>query len=116
MQVERRKFPRLVADVVVEYSVIAKEPEKETSVTKNISAGGICLIVYEDIEINSILSLKILLPVSKSPLQAKGKVIWKSEFSIDSEQRERYDLGIEFVEIKELDRQKIFQYVFSFLH
>ena len=58
-ETERRRFPRLDASVGIEYSILGKAPLKETAFTKNISAGGICLIVYEKIEVNTILSLRI---------------------------------------------------------
>ena len=110
---ERRKFPRLNAVVNVEYSIIGEGPLKYTESTKNIGAGGICLIVYEEIKINTLLSLKFFLPDSNEPIQAKGRVVWKGEFSISSDQIRRYDLGIEFVEIGEEDRERISKYVFT---
>ena len=114
--VERRRFPRLNVSVDIEYSILKKESlHGNESITKNISAGGICLIVYEDVKVGSLLDLKINISEINYSINVKGKVIWSSSFSIGSDQRDRYDLGIEFTDINETDRQKISQYVFKLL-
>jgi len=110
---DKRNFPRLVASVGVEYTLLKDASDKKKTYTKNISAGGICLIVYEKIEPGSILAWKLRLPDVKRAIEAQGKVVWMSHFIIGSDQRDRYDLGIEFTEIAESARQKIFQYVFK---
>jgi c-di-GMP-binding flagellar brake protein YcgR len=109
---ERRKFVRLSASVIVDYKVIDTQSVKTTQ-TKNISAGGICIIVYEEIEPETILDLKIYLPDDSSPIQAKGRVVWKKEFTFSSDPRARFDIGIEFLEIESFDRERISRYVFS---
>ncbi|MCM8773708.1 MAG: PilZ domain-containing protein [Candidatus Omnitrophica bacterium] len=112
---ERRKSARLITSGDVEYSVIGKLDIKELANTKNISAGGVCITVNERIEKGTILFLKINLPEKDTPIEAKGKVMWCAEFISSALIEPRYDLGIEFVEIKEVDRQAIFQYVFDHL-
>lgn len=109
---ERRQFPRLVTTVDIGYSILDKKQTEEKTVAKNIGAGGICLIVYEKIAIGTLLDLRLHLGDINSTVKAKGKVIWSSYFTVGSDERERYDLGIEFTEIAESDRQKISQYVF----
>jgi len=110
---ERRKFVRLNASVEVYYTLVGEESEKqEQTVTKDISAGGICLIVYEPIKIGNILSLRIYLPDNEPFILTKGKVVWTKSFNIAGE-KERYDVGIEFVSIGEADRKRVDKYVFS---
>jgi len=115
LSTEKRKFPRLRIDTNVEYSIVGKESLQNVNSTKNISAGGICIIVYENIEIAAVLSLKIYLPANNIPIHTKGRVAWKSEFKIGSDSKSCYDVGIEFLDINEDDRRKIFQYVFKAL-
>jgi c-di-GMP-binding flagellar brake protein YcgR len=110
---DKRNFPRLSASVEVGYTLLKDAADKKTTYTKNISAGGICLIVYEKIEPGSILALKLQLPDVQKTIEVQGKVVWTSHFTIDSDQRDRYDLGIEFNEIDESLRQRISQYVFK---
>ncbi len=108
---ERRKFPRLSLSADVKYSLIKLNSSQEAVSTKNISAVGICIVVYEDLRIGSILTLNIYLPDSDAPLSAKGRVIWKSEFKVGFGSKPRFDVGVEFLELDEKDKERIFQYV-----
>ena len=114
--IERRKFPRLSLSVDVEYSVIGRDLgfQTETS-TKNISVGGICIIAYEKVEIGDILSLVIKLPEGERPIHAEGRVVWKSDFVLSEDKMSRWDVGIEFTDIKDDDRQKLSGYIFSLI-
>ena len=115
--IEKRKYPRLNTSVDINYNVTGKVPrQQQKSVTKNISAGGICLIVYEDIEVGAILNLKFNLGGTEDIIEAKGVVVWRSSFSILQDKRMRYDVGIEFIDIPENDRQKISEYVLRLVH
>ncbi len=112
--VESRRFPRLDIPVDIEYGIFKKESSQEgKAVTKNISAGGICLIVYEKIEIDTILDIRSNLKDINYIIKARGKVVWNSYFTTMSDNIAHYDLGIEFVEIKDEDRQKLSQYVLN---
>jgi len=114
VNVERRRFPRLDTSVDIEYGIFKKESLQEgKAVTKNISAGGICLIVYEKIEIGTILDIRSNLKDINYIIKARGKIVWSSNFTVMPGNIARYDLGIEFVEIKEDDRQKLSQYVLN---
>ena len=113
---ERRKFVRLNIDVEVKWEKISGAPLDNINVTKNISGGGICLIVYEELRVGEELSLEIKLP-TKELIAAKGKVLWISEFQIISEEcKKRYDTGIEFLDICNEDREKIEKFVFALHH
>ena len=109
---EKRKFSRLNLSVLVDYKIVHKD-SSESGNTKNISAGGICLIVYEDIEIGSQLKLNIYLPEQDFPLLAEGRVVWKDDFIVGDDNRIRFEVGIEFIKIDERDRQVIANYVFG---
>ena len=110
---ERRKFARLNINVQVNYNIITEQSAKNTTETKNIAAGGICLLVYSPIKEGNIVSLDIFLPDNSSVIHAKGKVVWVKIFTIANEKNVRYDAGIEFTEIVDGDRKKIDEYVFK---
>ncbi len=113
---ERRKFPRLNLSVDVEYSVIGKEQySKSEGVTKNISSGGICVIVYEKIDIGDILSLIINLPAGERPIQTEGRVVWIGDFILSEDKRSSWDAGVEFTGISEDDSQRLSKYVFKLI-
>jgi len=108
---ERRRFPRLPG-ASVEYSILEENTPIKTTFTENISPVGVRLLVDEEIKINALLSLKIYLPGSKDAIEAKGRIVWTRLSSFLSRgKRKHYDLGMEFVEIDESDREKIWQYV-----
>lgn len=113
MYVERRRCPRHYA-VVADYKLADSELMKVGQV-KDVSAVGICLILYDEVKTGTELELKIYLPDTNSSVSAKGKIVWIKEIKISSELKTRYDAGIEFLEIDESDRQKISQYVSSVL-
>ncbi|HDZ76489.1 MAG TPA: PilZ domain-containing protein [Candidatus Omnitrophica bacterium] len=115
-QVEKRKFPRLFASVIIDYSIINTDfPGSIKGEIKNISAGGICMVFYEDISEGAELMMKFYLPDNSSPVIAKSKVVWKEKFEISGDSIKRFNAGIEFTEIKDSDREKISKYIFKAL-
>jgi c-di-GMP-binding flagellar brake protein YcgR len=113
---ERRKFPRLNLAVDINYSLLQKESSLKVGVqSKNISAGGICLIVYEKVKIGDSLALVINLPDGERPIQVNGIVKWIGEAILIADKKNSWDVGIEFIGIKEEDREKLSKNVFRFL-
>ena len=112
---ERRRFPRLPLKVNVKYDVLKGLPlrAKETQ-SKNISIGGICLVVPEKINIGTLLRLKLSLKGETSYITVKGKVVWVEEFSVDStSDYKAYDCGIEFVDISPQEQESISRYLIT---
>jgi c-di-GMP-binding flagellar brake protein YcgR len=116
---ERRRFVRLDMNVVVKWEKITEDSNQivgDTDITKNISVGGICLIAYERLEVGDKLRLEIELPTKKT-VSAKGRVVWINEFEVIGRGLEkRYDVGVEFIDIRDEDREEINKFVFTFLH
>lgn len=115
---ERRRFPRFDMNVNVKWDKIADVPESNVSdvdVTKNISSGGICLIVYERLAEGDRLNMEIELPTRKI-IRAAGKVVWIHEFELIGKSSEkRYDVGVEFLDLKDEEREEIKNFLFSFI-
>jgi c-di-GMP-binding flagellar brake protein YcgR len=111
---ERRRFVRLNSAVDIQYNLLEKEPaERLKTKSRNISAGGICIIASEKLEIDDILVISITVPGETLPVVTKGRVAWIKPFEIGKE-GQHFDVGIEFIEISPEDRKKIEQYVFTF--
>lgn len=111
---ERRRFFRLnlLADLTFTRSSISEE--EKVSLTKNISKGGICFIVYEQMSVGEILDLNVYLPDKNKPINVTGRVNWVKEFSIgDPVKGKRFDVGIEFLRISEQDKEEIERYIFK---
>jgi len=114
---EKRRLPRLNAAVAVRWEKAA--PKKrwglrtDPEATKNISAGGICLVVHEDVEVGDRLDLDIELPGARV-IHAAGRVIWTApvQEGADKERKGR-NVGIEFLEITKEDREEIQRFVWT---
>lgn len=112
---ERRRFPRIEAELLVRYKVLKTSDQKQEATTKNLSAGGICLVSRERFKPGTVLALDIQFPKSDKPLLAGGKVIWsdKSRLGPSPAGHQRFDNGVEFVEISAGDRQRIIEHINS---
>ena len=108
---DRRRFSRLRA-CIVEYTLIGKALPQEICFSENISAGGICIFIADDLDVDTLLALKIFLLYSEDPLKATGRIAWRKESSFMGKRGvENYDIGIEFTEIDEEDRKSIAAYI-----
>ena len=116
---ERRKFFRLNTDVDITYAKHDVSEKEKVTIAKNISKGGICLVVHEEVKKSDLLDLKIYLPKTETPISTLGKVVWVNELLFGGfggvPQRKRYDAGIEFVKIADEDVNKIGKYIFTII-
>lgn len=97
---DKRNHPRVAASMKVTYSLqegAAKDNIALLNRTKNISTGGLCLIVYERLSKGTGLYLDIVLS-DDYVLKIKGEVAWQTSFKED-DSRVRYETGIRFVDM-----------------
>jgi len=106
---EKREFPRLSFNVELKYKALnSPSPNPQKAVHKNISAGGLCIMILEEVKIGTLLNLEIFLPNEDRPIIAKGKVVWVEELTISStENYVSYDCGVEFVDMSPQDIESI---------
>lgn len=109
---ERRKYARLQANVEVKYTVIGK-PGAVNAFSKNISAGGLCILAEEQLVVDTPLQLEIRIPDLQNPIVALGRVVWqqKAHAAAAEKSRQRFDTGIEFTGISDFDRFNINRFV-----
>ena len=114
----KREFVRLKLNVRVDWKKIIETSDavgKFPDTTRDISAGGLCLNMNEELTIGDRLQIRMELP-SKKIIDAQGKVVWVSEFGIDSRgEKKTYDTGIEFTAIRDEDREEINKFVLTSL-
>lgn len=72
---ERRRFVRLDTRIEASYSVLSKGRAARV-VTKNVSAGGICLFLEEEIAPGTRLQVDLTLPDRKKPVRFTAEVAW----------------------------------------
>ncbi len=105
----RRILPR--KDVAIACRVAIGNDQHQSYITKNISAGGLCILVKQQLKVDTIISLEINIPDNKPSIVAKGRVAWTHKFEFGTKDGDRYGLGVEFTEIANNDRQRIFDYI-----
>jgi c-di-GMP-binding flagellar brake protein YcgR len=112
---EKRKFPRLPLNVNVKCEVLNVSTLRAEEIrAKNISAGGICLVVPEKVNIDTLLKLKLSLSGEAMFIIVKGKVVWVEEFSVThTSDYKAYDCGIEFVDVGPQDQKNISRYLIA---
>lgn len=107
---ERRKYIRLKAYHLAKYRCLSN-PEKPavTASIKDIGGGGVCLRVEEQIPVSSILQIYINFPQMPQAIPCLAKVVWAKKLG----KTNRYELGIQFLEIEDIFRQTIIKRIGS---
>ncbi len=103
----KRKFPRANYRCLLRVKRENREEAIETH-TENIGVGGICVIIKTEFDLFSKVSLEIILDQDKDPIFCEGKIVWvvKKRPVVDSGEYE-YDIGIEFLNMSDMDNHKI---------
>lgn len=112
---ERRKFPRVQYPCEIK---VYKKPGGEVflTYTENISCGGLCTSVPIELGVDSVVALEIDLKDKKPNVNCSGTVVWCfKRLHPGDGSSEVFDLGIEFIDIKEEDRARIKKIVDSHL-
>jgi len=110
---ENRAHPRLEAYHLAKYRLISEpaQGQKVMASIKNISGGGVCLSVNEDLPIQALMELDILFLGMEEPITCKVKIVWKKYLK----SVKKYLLGTQFIEIDEDLRAQIIQRTVSVL-
>jgi c-di-GMP-binding flagellar brake protein YcgR len=109
--INRRKFPRANYKCLI--TIKRRLTSKVISTqTENIGAGGICVIIKDDLGLFQGVDLELFLDDSKPPIKCGGTVVWVVK---KSEPRQKgaymYDTGIEFIDVRPEDRERITEVV-----
>ena len=109
--INRRRFPRANYKCLI---TIKKRLTSKTiaTQTENIGAGGICVIIKEDLGLFQGVDVELNLEDSRPPIKCGGTVVWVVK---KNEPRQKgthlYDTGIEFIDIRPEDRERISEVV-----
>ena len=108
---ERRKFARLKTSVDVKYTVIGNPGEIEVF-SKDISAGGLCIVVCEELVSDTPLQLEIIVPDIKDPIRALARIVWQRKGKDqDTEGKTLFETGVEFTGLSDFDRFNLNRYI-----
>lgn len=105
--IDKRRFPRVhfQCHVVVRRK---DHPESFSTQTENIGAGGLCAILDKGLELFTEVVVEVTLPDSPDLLVNDGKVVWVVK---EAGSQNRFDTGIEFVELPAEQKTRIEQIV-----
>lgn len=105
---ERRQFVRVNMTMSVQYRGIRQASDSIiNTISRDISTGGIRLLVNEFISVFTRLVLEIAVPSTPKPVKAVSKVAWIQKRPYG----EQYEVGVEFMDMPEEDRRDIFDFV-----
>lgn len=103
--INKRRFPRVnyKCIIFIKKSFIPKHIKTRT---ENIGVGGICVILKQKLKTFGEIKLTLMLENSLSPVECNGIVVWKIKRVLPTK-KVFYDTGIEFTNLKEIDRTRI---------
>jgi len=111
----RRKYPR--ADLEVDVKLRAGREQKEIQVrTRNISAGGVCVMLAEMLPVGTQLRMVLELPDTGSALDAVGEVVWSlRQHKLLKRKTDVFETGIKFVDLDNRDRDRLIRIAQNYL-
>jgi len=105
--INKRKFPRANYKCLI---TIRKRLNSKTlsTHTENIGAGGICVVVSEDLGLFQGVDLELYIDDGKPQIKCGGTVVWVVKRT-DPKRKSvyQYDTGIEFIDIRPEDGERI---------
>ncbi len=109
--IERRKYSRVKTHVPVRYRTLRGNAGGlgSSSLTKNLSEGGIRFRTSEFISMACRLILELDIPMFTKPVKAITKVAWIKKSPSGNE----YEIGNQFLEMSKQDKELISEYVES---
>lgn len=117
IKIQRREFFRFECNVPVEYRAIDSihTPEDERgmfkkAITRDLSGGGLCIKVQEEISTNQLIECKLELYKEKK-VEFIGKIVRVSPKA--EEKKYKYEIGVIFTQIVGRDKEAIIRFIFE---
>ncbi len=107
LAVERRKHPRFVVELPLDYTRTSQESEIYGGIVANASEGGLLVYLPERIEMGSVLKIQVFYVRDLEFNMIKGiaKVVWSDLAARESWGEYRY--GLQFLSIEEEEFNKL---------
>jgi len=108
---EKRKYPRVKTYIPVRVRKLkdGMVAEGESSITKNLSTGGIRFRTAEFISMACRLILELDIPMFTRPVKAISKVAWIRKMPTGND----YEVGNHFLDMSKEDKELVSEYVSS---
>jgi len=117
MSIDKRKYPRLNAQVEVVVKNISHDAvnfkEDTKLLTRDVAVAGICIVTRKPLKISDVVEMDIKLPSGQNA-HAVGVVCWIAEQgSVKGLGLSDFYVGVKFTQITNSDRSLIGQFVFD---
>lgn len=106
VKLNRRQYERIRAQLALEYRIVSDDGTSRawnTTITKNISAVGLCLESFHPLGLNTVLEVRLSVPFFQAPIMLKGRVVRAAEIKLG----EIYGVAVAIIDIKPQDRDKL---------
>jgi len=110
---EKRKSPRVITSIPIRFRELrdGAAAVDAGSLTCDVSTGGLRFLANELFSTACRLILELDIPTMTKPIQAVSKVAWIQKMKPGGDYR--YEVGNEFMEITEKDKDRIAKFVSS---
>ena len=103
---EKRQFSRLPMITDVACNIVSEGGEESiTGASRDLSAGGIGVVLQTKYDVGSTLEVMFRLPNSSESTNVQGRISWVDEFAVGP--GKAFDTGIEFVDLDPADLRMI---------
>lgn len=110
MFTEKREFHRI--KIACKISIASTEKQLVFNChTEDISAGGIMVIIEEEIIPPTVVDLELFLWYEEKPIKCKGQIAWVNEIVPKETKPRLFNTGIKLIEISDSDREEIAKFV-----
>lgn len=114
-RIQRRRYARIDGSVPMEIDILQRVGQTQMSTflfkkflrEKNLSAGGMLFVAPEPLTRGTLLKIDLDLPSGK--ISAKAEVVRTRKNS----EREEYEMGVNFLNLSERDKDRIIQYIYQ---
>ena len=105
--IDKRKFPRAQYETRILITNKGEDEVFETT-TENVGAGGICVVLGKEFDLFKATQIEMHIPEKNRVIKCSGTIVWviRKRLSMDPPDF-KYDIGIEFIDIKEDDKEFI---------
>lgn len=104
----RRKFPRVKYPCLIVLQRNSEDRDTILTHTENIGIGGVCVIVKDNLKMFTPVDIELDLLDLEEHVKCKAKVVWcVRRKSSEPNKPLYYDIGVEFTDVSEENRQRI---------
>ena len=102
---EKREHVRFDVPLPVHYHSNERPNNRHKVITKNISLGGLNVVVMEKLLPGMALHLEVDIPTKKGPLICTTEVVWSKPLPLEDRLKKReFETGVKFVNMANADK------------